>query len=420
MRILDRDVKSSRAAVALFALALLLPAIAGAQTLTKQPLLQTLRGEELWLQWETDSDPAPGSHFVDWGVASVTENATASIATIEVDPSHFVHRAVLTGLATGATYRYRVRSGASASPEYEFRTAPAPGAGFRMAWIADNQNQLGNPFADVLHLIAARDVDFIGHAGDTVQSGPIVQQWQDYWAGPLASVGDLSQTTPILVARGNHDGESATAYAYHWLPGNGSWYAETIGSVRFIFLDSNRREAVQTAWLAAELASPASQDADFRVAVFHHLPYTNLWDDADGYNGTTFTRNFWVPLFEQHGVDLVVCGHAHAYERGERNGVMYTVVGGAGGLLDTVTVPEPWDFFEVALSVHHYAIMEVAGDQLTFTAYDLNDVEIDSFALGEPAASLPAASPVARWTLALALAVSALATLLLPRRATSG
>jgi hypothetical protein len=120
------------------------------------------------------------------------------------------------------------------------------------------------------------------------------------------------------------------------------------------------------------------------VAVFHHLPYTNLWCDANGYNGDAWTRGNFVPLFEQYGVDLVVSGHAHAYERGEQNGVTYTVVGGAGGLLDTFVPPETWDFLEVALPVHHYAIMEVEGDRLRWTAYDLDDEVIDAFELLAP------------------------------------
>jgi predicted phosphodiesterase len=388
----------------LLLLLVVLPCAAAAQTITKQPLLQTMRGSELWLQWETDSDPTPGQHFVDWGLASVTENTAASTQTLMVDASHFVHRAALTGLQPGTPYRYRVRSGPSQSPEYVFETAPPIGAPLRVAWIADNQNQAGNPFLDVLNRIAPREIDFIGHAGDTVQNGAVVQEWEDFWAVPLEGAGNLGQTTPVLVARGNHDGEFATAYAYHWLPGNGSYYAETIGPARFLFLDSNNehRTAAQVQWLEAELMSPASQDAVFRIAVFHRLPYTNLWCDANGYNGDVWTRQNFVPLFEQYGVDLVVSGHAHAYQRGEQNGVTYTVVGGAGGLLDTFVPPAPWDFIDVALSVHHYAIMEVGGGLLRWTAYDLQDDVIDSFELGAPE-GIPAAAPVARLALGLLL-----------------
>ena len=95
---------------------------AHAQAFTKLPMLQTMRSTESWLQWETDSDP--GSHFVDFGEASVTEQTVASSATIAIDATHFVHRAVLTGLTPDTTYLYRVRSGAAQSAVFSFRTAP--------------------------------------------------------------------------------------------------------------------------------------------------------------------------------------------------------------------------------------------------------------------------------------------------------
>jgi predicted phosphodiesterase len=248
-----------------------------------------------------------------------------------------------------------------------------------MAWISDNQG--GAPFADVLSRILPHAVDVIGHAGDTVDDGAVVQEWHDDWVLPLTNAGNLAQTTPVLVARGNHDAESPAAYSYLWLPGNGSYYAETVGRTRLIVLNTNVKGVPQTQWLETELSSPEARDADFVIVAFHKLPFTNLWCDPNNYNGDPWVRTNWVPLFEQYGVDLVVSGHAHAYERGTLNGVVYTVVGGAGGALDMFTPLATWSHIDVALPVHHYAIMEVRGSELTWTAYDLNDTVIDSFEL---------------------------------------
>ncbi len=381
---------------------------AGAQTLTKLPLLQVHRSDEIWVQWETDTDPVGADHVVEWGVVSTAENVTASSQTLAVGAGRFLHRAVLTGLSPGTAIQYRVRSGSDTSPV--FTTATAASGGVRMAWLSDNQNQAGTSFEGVLDRVVPYDVDFIGHAGDSVQNGTIVQEWHDDWYTPLANASSIGQQVPVLVARGNHDGESATAYAYHWLPGNGAYYATTIGPMRLIVLNSNIFGVTQLNWLAAELASPASQAADFRVVLFHRPPYTNLWCNMNGYNGDATVRNDWVPLFEQHGVDLVVSGHAHAYERGEQNGVVYTIVGGAGGALDVFTPPVTWDFIDVALSTHHYVIMDVDGSVLQWSAYDLNDVLIDQFTLGG-APTVPAAAPAWRLALALALLLAGLAFL---------
>jgi len=368
----------------------------GAQTLTKLPLLQVYRSDEIWVQWESDSDPPASEHVVEWGLASTAENTTASSETIAISAGRFLHRAVLAGLSPGASIQYRVRSGSDTSATFTTETAGV--AGFRMAWLSDNQNQAGTSFEGVLDQVVPYDVDFIGHAGDTVQNGPVVQEWHDDWYTPLTNASSIGQKVPVLVARGNHDGETATAYAYHWLPGNGAYHATTIGPMRLIVLNSQLYGGTQLNWLTAELASPASQDADFRVVVFHRPPYTNLWCDTSGYNGENAVRVFWVPLFEQYGVDLVVSGHAHAYERGEQNGVMYTIVGGAGGALDTMTPPVTWDLIDVALSTHHYVIMDVDAGMLQWRAYDLNDVLIDEFTLG--VAPVPSGSRSWRLTLA--------------------
>lgn len=349
---------------------------------------QSYRADELRVQWETDANPAGTVNALDWGVASPSEHTVAAEATIAVAPNRFLHRAVATGLAPGTSHVYRVRSGATASATYPFRTAGPADAPFRMAWIADNQAQTGTSFLSVLQGILPHAPDVIGHAGDTVQNGDVLAEWQSQWFDPLAAAANLGQRTPILVARGNHDGDSPPAIAYHWLPANQHWYAETIGRVRFVFLNSNLVLGAQDAFLAAELAAPAAQNADFVVVAFHHPPYTNLWDQP-GFNGMPYERNVWVPLFEQYDVDLVISGHAHCYERGVQNGVTYLVVGGAGGTLDTVPQVPPWPFISVALSVHHYAILDAAPGTLRWAAYDLSGALLDRFDLSAPVPGVP-------------------------------
>jgi predicted phosphodiesterase len=361
---------------------------ARAQALTKLPMPQSFRPFELRVQWETNANPPGTLNALDWGSASPTQNSVAAQQTIALAADRFVHRAVATGLAPATAYVYRVRSGAVSSPAFPVRTAPAGSAAFRMAWIADNQDQTGMPFQSVLTSLLPFAPDVIGHAGDTVQNGPVLAEWQEQYFDPFAAASNLGQRTPVLVARGNHDGGGLNALTYHWLPGSERWYAETIGDVRFVFLDSNLVSAAQDDFLRAELASPASQAAAFRVVAFHHPPYTNLWQDP-GYNGHTYPRNVWVPLFEEHGVDLVINGHTHAYVRGARNGVHYAVIGGAGGGLDTIPSAAPWPFMVVARAVHHFAILDVAPGTLRWTVYDPTGAVVDHVALPMGAPGIP-------------------------------
>ena len=185
-----------------------------------------------------------------------------------------------------------------------------------------------------------------------------------------------------MIARGNHDKEYPLAYAYTSLPGNGAWYSFRYGSVFFIVLDSQVQIGPptpysQSSFIEEELATGEAQSAAFQVVVFHQAPFTNSVQHET--TGNQYVREHWVPLFAEHGVDLVVSGHFHSYQRGELDGVTYAIVGGGGSSL-LGDVYDFWDFMDVQLT-WNYAVMDVVGGQLVWTAYDLDDQPIDSFSL---------------------------------------
>ena len=69
----------------------------------------------------------------------------------------------------------------------------------------------------------------------------------------------------------------------------------------------------QKAWLRQELAAARDNpDIDWIVVCMHQVAIST----ADKSNGADLgIRREWLPLFDQYGVDLVVCGHEHHYER---------------------------------------------------------------------------------------------------------
>jgi 3',5'-cyclic AMP phosphodiesterase CpdA len=222
--------------------------------------------------------------------------------------------------------------------------------------------------------------DLLCVAGDMVDCGNSIQEWHDYWFKPLEHL-NAAQSVPVVFARGNHDGEHALAYAYSTLPGNESWFAFDFGNTRFVFLDSEADASVapeQRAWLAAELARPATRNAAFRVACFHKPPWSNFWNGG-GHTQEPFVINEWVPLLERGNVDPVVCGHEHAYTRGQTNGVLYVVSGG-GGTLDTERVAR-WPHIQVEHTRHHYDIMAVDGRTLSWQTFDDANRLLDEFSL---------------------------------------
>jgi hypothetical protein len=165
-----------------------------------------------------------------------------------------------------------------------------------------------------------------------------VRTWWDFWANNSRS----ARNRPWMPSPGNHENELGNgpigfrAYqTYFALPPaagqtadtRGLWYAFTAGSVRVISLANDDvtyqdggnsyvrgySAGAQKAWLERELAATRRDRAiDWIVVCMHQVAISS----ADKFNGADLgIREEWLPLFDKYGVDLVVCGHEHHYER---------------------------------------------------------------------------------------------------------
>ena len=136
-------------------------------------------------------------------------------------------------------------------------------------------------------------------------------------------------------------------------------------------VDSNRVDSEeQLSWLEDTLAA-----SDGLVIVsFHHPAF------ACGYHGSTQpVIERWVPLFEEYGVDLVLNGHEHSFERFSVAGVTYIVTGGAGqGLRDFGTCPAgtPGSLRSDA-EHHHYVLLEIDDQAIEATTIAVGGTIID-------------------------------------------
>lgn len=134
---------------------------------------------------------------------------------------------------------------------------------------------------------------------------------------------------------GNHDwhalsrcpmsGHRLPYMAYFTLPGQQYYYDFVKGPVHFFALDSDDHEpdgitmdSVQYQWFVKQVKA---SNAPFKIVYFHHPPYSS------GAHGPSKAMQW---NFAELGIDLVMAGHDHSYERIERDGVVY-IVNGAGG-----------------------------------------------------------------------------------------
>jgi hypothetical protein len=65
-------------------------------------------------------------------------------------------------------------------------------------------------------------------------------------------------------------------------------------------------------WLRADLASSTRQ---WTIAFWHHPPYSKGSHNSDTETNLVQMRQIFLPILEEAGVDLVLAGHSHSYER---------------------------------------------------------------------------------------------------------
>jgi Calcineurin-like phosphoesterase len=175
---------------------------------------------------------------------------------------------------------------------------------------------------------------------------------------------------------GNHDYEVGRGrYELGLLGMPGPFYTRVLGDVQLFFLDSNRVTGGQTAWLEQQLAESG---ATWKIAVFHHPPYT-----CGGHWGSATVVRRWVPLFEAYGVQLVLSGHDHNYQRfAARNGVTYVVHGGgAAGLYRLRGCPPSYPPRVRVRYEHGFLSVSATEDRLDVAAVDTRGRVSDHFTL---------------------------------------
>lgn len=361
--------------------------------LRKEPILYIQDTEHVQVVWEMNCIPrgSEPTMQISWQHKAQDEKQQKkSVDAVVLDDRHTLFKATIGPLDKSGQYEYQITHQRRPVARHQFRWhAKETTQPIRIAAMADNQFGLLT-FVSLLRQVN-KNVDYLLHAGDAVQNYPSLRQWQTDFAGPLTYFG-LGQRMPMIYAHGNHDHDPL--YEYHYTrvgPSNDPWFAFSLanGAIRFVVLDSNLDWRQQDTWLQSELASAAFQEAQFRVIVVHVPPFLEYWDPEAWFEKHqsewgAFVKNRFVPLFEKYGVDLVISGHQHNYERGSRNGIHYTIIGGAGGDIDTERV-EDYDMYESTLTDFHHVLLEFlppveqGGNwRLVWEMYDLRGNNMDS------------------------------------------
>jgi 3',5'-cyclic AMP phosphodiesterase CpdA len=223
--------------------------------------------------------------------------------------------------------------------------------------IGYSSSRLDATAAAIGELDMWQPIDALALLGDNVYPSGDPAMLPDTVFTPFAPL--LDSGTTLLAVLGNHDvkdGHAAGQVAALGMPGR--WWDRHDGDVLIIGLDSNLvDDSAQLAWLERTLAIATER---WRIVMLHHPPY------SAGYQGSDDdVRRAFVPLFERYGVQLVLSGHDHDYQRSVPiNGVTYVVTGGAA----TTRRTGENDYTAVSFSWHHFVEVAVFPDRLALRA----------------------------------------------------
>lgn len=277
-------------------------------------------------------------------------------------------------------YDSAVREGAFSSSDVQFA-------------VIGDYGVAGQPQADVATLVKSWNPGFIITLGDnnyplgeaaTIDAN-IGQYYHDYiypYTGSYGAGASVNRFYPIL---GNHDWYTSNAQPYldyFDLPGNERYYDFVKGPVHFFVLDSdvsepdgNAANSVQAAWLQNALALSSSA---WNIVLLHHTPYSS------SVHGSNVVMQW---PYKAWGVDAVLAGHDHTYERIHVDGLPYFVNGLGGNSYYGFVTPVAGS--QVRYTGDYGAMLVNATDlYISFQFITRGGVLIDSYGLGDISTSL--------------------------------
>ncbi|MBN2582026.1 MAG: metallophosphoesterase [Planctomycetes bacterium] len=329
---------------------------------------------------QTTAGLSPNQGFESAAIKAVLADSPIS------DRPERVHTLKLSRLIPGATYRYFVTCDGQ-TVEGLFRTAPPRCAKTPVRFVAYGDTRTyPERHRRVIDAMARQlPIDFVLHTGDLVENGDVWTNWPRDYFGPARAMLALSTWWTV---RGNHEGQGPLYRDLLALPDNELYYSFDFGNVHCAMLDSyvnadrlpeGRADPEMVRWLEHDLASTK---ADW-IVVAYHEPTFNI-----GGHGSTWGQSDVLPILEKYGVDIVVTGHSHLYERfkpiGPRGGKpIIHIVSGGGGAPTYPTRPSP--ILAQAHSTIHFCLFEVCGNHLEMTVFDDSDRVIDRLSLEKSA-----------------------------------
>ena len=373
--------------------------------LRRLPYLQNVGASATTVAWATTSGGAGQLRVAankdgPWeSFDASSRNFDAAYTGEEVD--YLAYEARATGLEAGQQYCYEV---------WEGDTRLAGGLRLETAWTDERSVRIlafgdsGNASAEQLAVrdeFMKRDYDVFLHLGDMAYNDGTFVEFKERVFDIYA---DLLHRTPTWPTMGNHEVKTDGGQPYldlYYLPEvalnpahNEHYYSFDYGDVHFVSLDSNDAFLIAAAaldsssdttmldWLRDDLAN---SQKPWKVAFFHHPPYSSSERDPN-----FIVRNSLLPILEGGGVDMVLVGHDHHYERSyaikegsvsshQEGGIFYFVAGAGGAGMREAT--GDWWTASVNDQKNSFLSLRISGCTAYGEVVALDGELVDSFQL---------------------------------------
>ncbi|UJR85379.1 metallophosphoesterase [Sandaracinus amylolyticus] len=341
------------------------------------PYVQSVTHESARVVWTTSAENAERLEL--WQ----QEGDEPSVAEPALDDTRYLRDArqlsvPLLGLEPDRIYCYRLRTrdGDVVYGPTGFRTAPRRGEGTARIVVFGDSGGANADQVAVGEQLGTVAMDAVLHTGDLAYEDGTLGQLE---AKHFAMYGQLMASVPFFPSIGDHDHATGSAGPYleaFALPdrasGSERWYSFDWGPAHVVVLDSNVDLDPQRTFLRRDLAENAH--APWTIVVISTPLYSSGFHGGDRSLRDAFQR-----LFIDGGVDLVVSGDDHDYERTSPiEGVTYVVTGGGGRSVRSVG--KSW-FTAFSTTAFHFVSIVADRERLRLHAIDGTGREFDGVEL---------------------------------------
>ncbi|KAK6994740.1 iron/zinc purple acid phosphatase-like protein isoform X1 [Biomphalaria glabrata] len=274
--------------------------------------------------------------FIEYGNGPENlKSVTATMAQLTVDneqAAQYLHRAELLDLKPGEQYSYRIINKGSnvKSGIFKFRFPHNENKSHSFLVVAD-MGTLTKSLQFMVHEALNGLYEVVFHVGDiaynlNTEGGSIGDHF-------MRRVSKFTSSIPYMTTPGDHErAHSFYHYRYRFSMPNAPWpmsedslwYSLNIGYTHFISINTeyfylqSAYKQLQIDWLKKDLTEANKlRDSVPWIIVMAHKPLycTKSEMEQECQEENSYLRDSLEDLFFEHGVDLIISGHKHCYER---------------------------------------------------------------------------------------------------------